>query len=138
MKCQARCCRYFGVPLGRPETYEDFDEVRWYLLHRGVSVYIDAEGDWGMRVENRCRMLRKTPRGWRCVAYGRRPLVCRRFAPATCEFTRGFHEVEEHFASAAELEAYASRMLGRQAFEDGRRAASRKRRQSGRRRVGRK
>ena len=127
IKCPARCCTYFAVPIGRPETYEDFEQVRWYLLHRGVAVYVDTEGEWNMLVRNLCRNLKKVPGGkepgshFRCKDYGNRPIICREFSPRTCEFTRGSHAVEEFFETAGQLDDYARRMLGDWVF-DGERA----------------
>ena len=69
VKCSARCCRYFCVPLGMPAGDEDLDTARWYLLHEGASVFIDQEGTWWVRAENRCRMLEDGPRGPRCRNY---------------------------------------------------------------------
>lgn len=116
-KCAGECCRYFALPIGQPETYEDFEEVRWHLMHRGVSVYIDLDGQWNLVLRNLCRMLRKTPDGWRCKDYENRPTVCRRFSPESCDFTRGGHECEEKFTTAAQLDAYARRMLGDWVFD---------------------
>lgn len=141
-KCSARCCRYFSLPIGQPETYEDFEQVRWYLLHRGIAVYIDTEGDWYMLVRNLCRNLRKVagesrdrPRSqtakvgpvpvFECKDYENRPIICREFSPKSCDFTRGSHAVEEFFDTAADLEAYARRMLGDWVFDKERGKVSR-------------
>jgi uncharacterized protein len=106
VKCSARCCRYFCIPLGMPAGDEDLDTVRWYLLHEGASVFIDREGTWWARVENRCRMLEDGPRGPRCRNYKGRPLVCRRFSPKECEYTLGGWDCTALFQTADELDAY--------------------------------
>lgn len=119
-KCLADCCRYFALPIGQPESYEDFEEIRWHLLHRGVSVFIDGDGQWNLVLRNLCRMLRKTAEGWRCKDYDNRPTVCREFSPDTCNVTRGGQAYEERFTTAGQLDAYARRMLGGWVFDKAR------------------
>jgi Fe-S-cluster containining protein len=124
-KCNALCCRYYSFPIDMPETYEDFDQIRWYLTHEATSVYIDWDGQWFIRIDNRCRWLTDTPEGPRCSRYDERPTICRQFSPATCEYAQGHHECEEVFSTADDLDSYARRMLGAIAF-DAARQASRK------------
>ena len=54
--CTAKCCHYFALPIDTPETPEDFDFIRWYLLHERASVFLD-EGDgtsWYTRPASIC------------------------------------------------------------------------------------
>lgn len=120
--CNARCCRYFCLPIDNPCTYDEFEQVRWYLVHGGVSVHVDHDGGWWMLVENRCRWLEDSAQGPRCVAYDNRPLICRRFSPRTCDFTRGPFAYEHRFETADELEDYARDVLGAAEFAAARRA----------------
>lgn len=122
-RCGARCCQYFSFEIDKPDTYEQFESIRWYLLHEGISVYIDDEGDWCILIDNLCRMLVKRREGGRCKQYDNRPLICRKYSSDRCDYIRGGYDWEEVFRSADELEAYARRMLGEQAFEDARAAA---------------
>ncbi|MDD4889044.1 MAG: YkgJ family cysteine cluster protein [Phycisphaerae bacterium] len=117
LRCNARCCRYFCFQIGDPCTYEEFEQVRWYLAHSGISVHVDPDGGWWIFIENRCRCLEDTKAGPRCVAYANRPLICRRFSPDTCDFTCGPYDYEERFETADQLEAYARRVLGDKEFE---------------------
>lgn len=122
-ECDARCCRYFCFEIDKPETYQDFENIRWYMLHEGISVHIDDEGDWCILIDNRCRNLAQTPEGLRCSDYDNRPLICRRYSPDSCDRTRGGYDFEEQFDTAAQLEAYARRMLGDHWFEQERTSA---------------
>ncbi len=54
--CTGRCCRYFALPLETPETRDDFDHIRWYMLHGDVNVFVEGE-DWYLVVNNVCRHL---------------------------------------------------------------------------------
>jgi Fe-S-cluster containining protein len=108
--CDARCCRYYCVPLGVPAGDEDLDTARWYLLHEATTVFIDREGLWWARVENRCMMLVDGPKGPRCRDYRGRPLVCRRFSPETCDFTLGSWDYAHLFRTAKDLDEYVRKI----------------------------
>ncbi|RMF80705.1 MAG: YkgJ family cysteine cluster protein, partial [Planctomycetota bacterium] len=30
--CTGFCCRYIALPIEEPETRQDYDDIRWYLL----------------------------------------------------------------------------------------------------------
>jgi len=51
--CGAKCCRYFALPIDKPKTWEDYDYIRWYLLHERASIFTD-EGSWYLLVHNVC------------------------------------------------------------------------------------
>ncbi len=115
-KCNSRCCQYYCFQIDTPESYEDFENVRWYLCHEGTSVHIDHDDDWCILIENRCRMLEQTPEGERCRIYDNRPLVCRRFSPHSCEVTVGGHDYQQLFETPDQIEAYARQALGEEEF----------------------
>jgi len=116
LKCNARCCRYFCFQISTPETYEDFEQVRWYLTHENISVLIDPDGDWWILIDNRCKWLAESAEGPRCIHYDDRPVICRRFSPETCDFTLGPYQTQERFTDPDLFEAYARRTLGEEAF----------------------
>jgi len=124
--CNARCCRYFCFPIDNPCTYEEFEQVRWYLTHQAIRVHIDLAGQWWIFIENRCRWLDETPDGPRCASYENRPLICRRFSPKTCDFTKGPYKCQAEFETADDLEAYARQILGEKEFEAARKKARRR------------
>lgn len=75
------CCRYVTIPIDRPRSRRDFDNIRWYLLHRNVSVLCDWEGSWMVQFDTPCDWLKDG----RCSHYLHRPEVCREYDPADCE-----------------------------------------------------
>lgn len=81
-KCTALCCRYVALEMDRPETKRDFEDIRWYVAHRGVQVFV-AEGRWYIEFRTRCKYLTKDNR---CAIYEKRPAICREHDPNTCEF----------------------------------------------------
>lgn len=122
--CNALCCRYFTVPLDEPEDDEDFDAFRWYILHKGVSIFIDDEGDWFVAIQNDCGALGKKNL---CKVYDRRPEICRRHNEEVCEKDGTPYTFREHFFSEKELMAYARKHLARLAETRRRRSEAAKR-----------
>ena len=80
--CTGRCCRYFALPIETPETWEDFDHIRWYMMHGDVSVFVDEE-TWYVMVLADCKHLK--PDNY-CGAYETRPQICRDYTTEDCEY----------------------------------------------------
>jgi len=112
-ECGAKCCRYFCFEIDEPDDFEEFDDIRWYLLHEGVSVHVD-EGDWFIQIDNTCRMLADDNS---CMAYATRPLICRKYDPENCDYSDGDYGYDEQFTTPEELEAYARKTLGEAAYD---------------------
>jgi Fe-S-cluster containining protein len=92
-----------AVAVDVPETEEDFDDVRWYLLHRNVRVLIDPEDDWYVAFDTPCERLGKDGQ---CLDYENRPELCRDYPHdgEPCEFEGGIF-VEE-FSTVEEFDAW--------------------------------
>jgi len=99
--CPALCCKYIALEIDEPEDKEDFDNLRWYLIHRDVSVYV-VDGDWHLCVDVPCRYLD----GNRCTIHEEKPLLCRRHDPDECEFNNPDFELDLEFRSWEELKKY--------------------------------
>jgi len=115
--CGARCCRHIAIEIDRPESDSEFDIVRWYLLHRNVSVFVEA-GRWYLQFETDCRYLDGDAR---CTIYATRPQTCRDHSPSECE-RHGELEYEVVLKSAEDLARYRAQLepdAGRQAFRKG-------------------
>jgi Fe-S-cluster containining protein len=115
-KCNGKCCRYFCFQIDEPESFDEFEDVRWYLLHEGVSVHVD-EGDWYMSILNPCKALGPDNR---CSIYEERPLICRSYSQDNCDATGGGYEYEQLFESPEQLEAFARKTLGDKKYEKAR------------------
>jgi Fe-S-cluster containining protein len=112
-ECGAKCCTYFCFEIDEPTDYDEFEDIRWFLMHHDVTVHVD-DGDWFIAIGNRCRMLGLDNA---CTAYETRPTICRKYAPATCDYTSGEYGYDEEFTTAEEIEAYARRALGPAKFD---------------------
>lgn len=101
-RCTGLCCRYFALPIETPETRGDYDDIRWYLCHEAVSVFVE-EGDWYINIQNRCRKLDK---GNRCTLYTQRPRLCRDYSEASCDFVEGEYDYELLFTDDQQMAEY--------------------------------
>ncbi|MGE0480926.1 MAG: YkgJ family cysteine cluster protein [Phycisphaerae bacterium] len=100
--CTALCCRYIALPIDTPETRKDFDDIRWYLLHEGVHVFVE-DGDWYITMQTNCRHLQPD---YRCGIYDTRPQICRDYTTANCDYHSGDYGWEQHFSAPAHLDDY--------------------------------
>jgi len=108
--CMAGCCQDVVMEIDEPEDFEDFDNIRWYLYHKDVFVYIDEE-DWHVGFRTRCDALNADNS---CGVYLKRPEICRDHSPKDCsEYTgpgaedddRSVH-YDHYFNTADDLDAW--------------------------------
>jgi uncharacterized protein len=106
-KCTALCCRYFALQIDTPKTAKQFDDIRWYLCHENVVVFIE-DGDWYVGVLNKCKHLRDDNL---CGIYETRPHICRGYTTDNCDYHGGDYNYEKLFTSADQLHEYALEKL---------------------------
>ncbi|MBW2968848.1 YkgJ family cysteine cluster protein [Candidatus Woesearchaeota archaeon] len=80
-ECGAKCCRYIAVEMDEPDCLDDWDKIKWLLMHEGVSVYLDNDGDWIVEVTTKCKNLGDDNK---CKIYDTRPDLCRDHDAETC------------------------------------------------------
>jgi Fe-S-cluster containining protein len=80
--CTGKCCRYFALPIETPKTWDDFDHVRWYLMHGKAAIFVE-DGVWYLTVHADCQHLLPDNR---CGIYDDRPGICRRYSTDNCEY----------------------------------------------------
>ncbi|MHC4983477.1 MAG: YkgJ family cysteine cluster protein [Planctomycetota bacterium] len=114
IECGAKCCTYFCFEIDEPDDYEEFEDLRWYLCHDGVSIHVDENGDWFIELQNRCKNLTADKR---CAIYEDRPLICRKYDPDNCDHASGEYRHRRHFRSPGQLDAYAREVLGETQYE---------------------
>lgn len=73
------CCRYVTAQIKAPRSRADYDEIRWFLLHENVQVFVDDDG-WYIEFATTCRHLQ----GHRCGTYASRPAVCSDYDVENC------------------------------------------------------
>ena len=109
-KCDAKCCRYFAIQIDAPRSKHDIENIRWFLAHKGVTVFIDRRR-WHLDIASRCRYLTKDHR---CRVYDKRPLICREHETDSCEGTAKKLAHSAVFRNMKEFDGYmAERRQGR-------------------------
>ena len=108
-KCAALCCRYFALPIDNPDCRKDYDNIRWYLIHQNVVVFIEKK-QWYVGVLNRCKHLRDDNL---CGIYDTRPAICRSYSTDNCDYHGGEYDYEKLFTSAEDLWDYALEQLAK-------------------------
>lgn len=78
----AQCCKYVAIEIDAPTTMTEYDYMIWYLVHPGISVFVDWEGRWFVKFETRCSNLQQNGM---CGVYETRPAICRDFDWTQCE-----------------------------------------------------
>ena len=99
-RCKGLCCRYFAFPIETPEDWDDYDDIRWYLAHQNISVFVE-DGDWYLNIKNKCRHL--SEKDHQCQIHNKRPRICREYRPENCDFTDGQHDYDLKMTSRWKL-----------------------------------
>lgn len=82
--CSGKCCKYIALPIDEPETREDFDNLRWYIMHGTGNINVFVEDDqWYIMILAPCRHLLPDNR---CGVYYTRPQICRDYHTDNCEY----------------------------------------------------
>ena len=120
--CTAKCCRYFALPLEQPTTREEFEYIRWFLLHDHASVFTE-DGDWYVCVHTVCKHLQDDHR---CGIYETRPQICREYTTKDCEYEDDW-VYDQYFETAEQVVEYMDAVLGPGGMEvgDGRKKKNR-------------
>lgn len=105
--CSGKCCRYFALPIYTPENWQDYDFIRWFLLHEKATVFTE-EGTWYLLVHTPCKHLIADNR---CGIYYERPQICRDYTTEKCEYEDGF-VYDQYFELSEQVDEYATAILG--------------------------
>lgn len=120
--CIALCCRYFALEIDKPQRPEDFDDLRWYLLHDRTQIFTEGRS-WFVQVFNKCSWLGDDGS---CQGYDQRPSICREYESKWCDQDEtkggsGEPDPDLSFRTLAELEAYRDAWVKRWKLRDSKR-----------------
>ena len=99
--CSAKCCKYFALPIEKPDTRKDFDFIRWFLLLERASIFIE-DGTWYLLVHTTCKHLQSDNR---CGIYETRPQICREYTTDKCEYEDDW-TYESYFELSEQVQEY--------------------------------
>lgn len=96
--------------MDKPTTKRDYDDIRWYLMHEGVSVFVE-EGDWFVQYQTRCRNLGADNL---CGIYETRPEICREYEPGACDYSGATFGYDHLFTHPKQMEEFYHKKSGKQ------------------------
>lgn len=99
--CDGKCCKYVAIEIDTPETKEDFENLRWYVAHKNVNVYVDEDEVWHVEFITTCEFLGESNK---CKIYEKRPEICREYDHDECTFHNEYNETS--FSGLTELDEY--------------------------------
>ncbi len=102
-KCTGLCCRYIALPIENPETREEHEDIRWYLCHEDIAVFVEDD-EWYINIKNKCKYLCENEH--HCKIYDKRPKICRKYRTKDCEFTSDEYGYDMHFTDDKQMEEY--------------------------------
>ena len=100
--CDAKCCKYLAMEIDTPESRDDFENIRWYVAHKDVIVYVDGDGAWHVEFQTPCEYLGE---GNKCQIYKKRPKICKTYSQDECHFHNEYEEAHT-FHSIEEIDEY--------------------------------
>ncbi len=100
--CKAECCRYVAMEIDTPESLEDFEDIKWYVLHKNVNVYVDEDYVWHIEFITPCEFLGDDNK---CLIYDKRPKICREYDQEECTFHNEYSE-RYSFKTIEDVEKY--------------------------------
>lgn len=113
-RCIGLCCHYITIEVDKPTNKRMRDDIRWYLLHTGVTLLITRDR-WSVKVPTRCMALGDDNH---CTIYETRPQACREYSTENCDYHTVFEgwgtdyvEIE----TPAEFDLYISQHRRRRA-----------------------
>ncbi len=106
-ECKAECCRDVSVELDKPETFDDFETVKWFLAHKNVLVYIDHEGDWLVEFQTDCKNLDENGK---CKVYNKRFNICRGHDPSECIVNGSGDFFKKVFRTSEDVDKYMKKI----------------------------
>lgn len=134
--CTAACCRYVAVPIEEPTTARDFNDMRWYVLHDDIAVFVE-EGEWYIQFHTPCQHIAADGR---CGIYETRPTICREYTTKECDYHIGDDTTDPtYFDNPDDLAAFARDYLRKRRERSNgklkRRGAKKRSASRGRRRI---
>ena len=109
--CNAKCCRYFALPIDTPDCSKDFDYMRWFLLHGQASVFVEDDS-WYLLVHTVCKHLQADNR---CGIYLTRPEICREYSTDNCEYDED-STYDKYFETPEQVAEYVEATYGQADF----------------------
>ena len=108
--CNALCCRYVALEIDCPEDIEDFENIRWYVAHKNVNVFVEEDGTWNIEFITPCEFLDENNL---CKIYEKRPKICREYSKEECLFYNKDYKEKFRFEKIEDVEKYVKEIFNK-------------------------
>ena len=107
--CNGKCCRYVALEIDAPESLEEFEDIKWYVVHKNINVYVDEDYEWHIEFLTPCEYLDEEGK---CKIYDKRPQICREYSQEECLHHNSYEE-EYTFQSLEDVEKYIEEVFNK-------------------------
>ncbi len=108
--CNALCCKYVAIEIDCPENLEDFEDIKWYVCHKSINVFVDEDNEWYVEFITPCQYLDE--KGW-CTIYNKRPQICRDYNQDECLFHNKDYNEKYNFKKIEDVENYIKEIFNK-------------------------
>ena len=108
-ECDAKCCKHIAVEIDVPESLDDFEDVKWFVCHENINIFVDEDNEWYLEVLNKCEHLGE---GNKCKIYGKRPAICTDYNHEECVFYNNYEE-KYTFKKIEDVEDYVGNVFNK-------------------------
>ncbi len=103
--CDGKCCKYITIQIDEPKADIDYEELKWFLCHENIMVYVDHDDDWCVEVKTPCKFQDKETN--LCTRYENRPKVCQEHELHECEGNNDYDDYDQQkFETPEDVDAY--------------------------------
>ena len=107
--CGAKCCKYVAMEIDSPEDPDDFENIKWYVAHENIRVFVEEDDAWNIEFATPCKYLD----GEKCSIHEgfvlnpevKRPKICEEFAADVCPHHNKYDE-KYSFESIEDIQKY--------------------------------
>lgn len=114
--CGAKCCKYVAMEIDCPEDLDDFENIKWYVAHENIRVFVEVDNVWNIEFMTSCKYLD----GEKCSIHeefvknpkAKRPKICGEFTADACPNHNKYSEKYE-FNSIEDVDLYLVDVFGK-------------------------
>jgi hypothetical protein len=115
--CKGDCCKYIAMEIDIPEEIEDFENLRWYLAHENISIFVEEDGIWNIEFKTPCKYLTKNHK---CTIHEsfiknpkiKRPQICKEFTVEQCPHHNEYEELYR-FNEVEDVDEYIEKIFNK-------------------------
>jgi len=113
--CGAKCCKYVAMEIDAPEDKNDFENIKWYVAHKNISVFVEEDGTWNIEFVTPCQYLTEDSKCSIHEEFNKnpevsRPAICKNFSIDQCPQHNEYKE-DYRFENIKDIEKYITEVF---------------------------